>query len=147
MKRSKRLQSIADLAALRVRAAAEALALANRRLERQRFSEQLLAESLVEHRSHIDLALSAGSSAYHLKVLDRSAQNLDRGLAQVESRIASVEGERRVRLTEWAAVRARSKAIGRVMQRRLEAEDAATRRGEEKSIDDSIAHSYHDDHR
>lgn len=141
-KSSKRLAVVAKLAARRVHDAVQALATANRHLERQKYSEELLAGSREQHLAHIDGALASGSSALHFKVLNRSVLNLDKGLHQVADKISHVEDEREARKADWDATRARAELIGRVVQRRRDEEGAQQQRNAEIAVDDNVSSTY-----
>ena len=139
MKRSKRLRVVAELAERKVRAAVSALQQSNRKLEQTRYSEDLLSSSHRSHIEHIEQRLTRGSSAYDLKVLSQSAQNLEKGLDQIANRIHQAESEHAARKQEWLAQRAKHQAIERVIERRADEEASYARRLAERAVDDTIS--------
>ncbi|MBS01174.1 MAG: hypothetical protein CMQ24_00470 [Gammaproteobacteria bacterium] len=139
VKRSKRLDVVAELADRKVQEAASALKESNEKLAQSQYSENLLASSHRSHRDHIDERLANGSSAYDLKVLSQSVTNLQKGLDQIAGRVRQAEAERDACMEVWTAQRAKSQAIERAIQRRVDEETSYRQRQDERAIDDTIS--------
>ena len=139
MKKSKRLNVVAALTEQKVQAAASALKQSNEKLAQSHYAEDLLASSHRSHHEHIEKRLSNGSSAYDLKVLSQSVANLQKGLDQIAGRIRQVEAERNACMEDWTTQRAKSQAVERAIQRRVDEEDGFRRRQDERSVDDIIS--------
>ena len=135
-RKSKRMQSIAELARHDEQSAIEALGESSRTLDANIRQLEELKRYRVEYREQMQQQGESGLSAAKMQQFQQFLLKLDEIVASQKEQIVVSEQINEQRRQEWLESRTRTQALDKVTQRYQELEDQEDQRREQKESDD-----------
>ncbi len=136
MKRSKRLETVVDLAKRKLDEAGQALAFIQNKLKDEEGKLTQLQEYLVEYRTTIQTAGAKGLSVQAFRRYNDFSDNVAKAIAQQTQQVATVKQQIEQIRRHWQMLDARHKGLQKLRDKALLEEAAAYERAQQKELDE-----------
>ncbi len=136
MKRSKRLETVVDLAKRKLDKAGQALAFIQQQLGDEENKLAQLQEYLVEYRTTIQTAGAQGLSVQAFRRYNDFSDNVAKAIAQQTQQVATVKQQVEQIRRHWQMLDARHKGLLKLRDKSLLDEAAAYERAQQKELDE-----------